>query len=232
MLWGEDSDKAAFQVPDDVVDLLFRIDCRELPVDHLYALSTGLLALLPWLESDPVAGLHEIFLAGSQNGWQRPDPRLGQKLRLSQRTRLALRVPKQRCDEARAQLSGAELDVGGHRLRIGDARLRPISALDTIFTRHLVLESGEADDEQAFLERVAGQLAADGITLRKALCGRTAVIETADTPIVTRSLLLAELSPEASVRLQQYGIGPLRHMGCGLFLPHKGIAPIASLKDD
>jgi len=35
--------------------------------------------------------------------------------------------------------------------------------------------------------------------------------------------MLAELTPEESVDIQQSGLGPHRHLGCGLFLPMKGI---------
>jgi hypothetical protein len=44
--------------------------------------------------------------------------------------------------------------------------------------------------------------------------------------------MLADLSAEESVRIQQEGIGPLRHMGCGIFIPHKGIDAVGKAEDD
>jgi hypothetical protein len=38
--------------------------------------------------------------------------------------------------------------------------------------------------------------------------------------------MVAELQAEQSVRLQQMGLGDGRTFGCGLFLPHKGIAAV------
>ena len=38
--------------------------------------------------------------------------------------------------------------------------------------------------------------------------------------------MVAELTPEHSIRLQQAGLGEGRKMGCGLFIPHKGIKPV------
>jgi CRISPR/Cas system CSM-associated protein Csm4 (group 5 of RAMP superfamily) len=35
--------------------------------------------------------------------------------------------------------------------------------------------------------------------------------------------MLASLTPDESLRLQQHGLGPHRTMGCGIFIPHKGI---------
>ncbi len=47
-----------------------------------------------------------------------------------------------------------------------------------------------------------------------------------DGPVHTRSLMVADLSPDQSVHLQQIGLGPGRNFGCGLFVPHKGIKPV------
>jgi CRISPR/Cas system CSM-associated protein Csm4 (group 5 of RAMP superfamily) len=47
-----------------------------------------------------------------------------------------------------------------------------------------------------------------------------------DGLVHTRSLMVAELEPEASLRLQRSGVGPERAMGCGLFIGHKDIAPV------
>jgi hypothetical protein len=39
-------------------------------------------------------------------------------------------------------------------------------------------------------------------------------------------LMIADLEIEESVRLQQSGLGPYRHLGCGVFIPHKDINEI------
>jgi len=44
--------------------------------------------------------------------------------------------------------------------------------------------------------------------------------------------MLAELSLEESVRLQQRGLGSHRSMGCGIFLPHKGISAVKNMEND
>jgi hypothetical protein len=46
-----------------------------------------------------------------------------------------------------------------------------------------------------------------------------------------KSVLLADLNATESIRLQQIGLGPHRVMGCGLFIPHKGIAAIHQQTD-
>lgn len=233
MFWQEDEKPTTFVVPDDVIDLVFDIQCRELPVDHASQLASALQSRLPELAEDERIGVHTVHLAGSQNGWERPDPALGQKLILSRRTKLKLRVPRERLDEVQAALDGAELDVGGHRLKVGSAKQKRLSSQGTIFARYVALEPGEDNDENAFLQRIVADLAARGIRVRKALCGKTAEIAGPDgLPIQTRSVMLADLSAQESVRLQQEGVGPLRHMGCGLFIPHKGIDAVKKADED
>ncbi len=232
MFWQEDEQTKAFTVPDDVIDLVFDIDCRELPVDHAHDLSVALGSLLPELLEDPRLGVHTVHLAGSQNGWERPDPKLGQKLILSRRTKLTLRVPAERIAQVQAALDGAELDIGGCPLKIGKSKQKKLSNQGTIFSRHVVLEPGEEDNENAFLRRIVSHLDERGIRVRKALCGRTAEVAGPQGPVKTRSIMLADLRAEESVRLQEEGIGPLREMGCGLFIPHKGIDAVKKAEDD
>ena len=232
MFWQEDERPTRFEVPDDVVDLVFDIQCRELPVDHQYDLANALSEHLPDLAEDQRLGVHSIHLAGSQNGWERPDPKLGQKLILSRRTKLMIRVPAESRERIQATLDGVEIEISGCPLKIGKSKLKKLSSQGTIFSRYVVLEAGEEADEHAFMHRVVGELADRGIRVKKALCGKTTAVDGPDGPVMTRSLMIADLGAEESVRLQQEGLGPLRHMGCGIFIPHKGIDAVKKPEDD
>lgn len=232
MFWEDDKKPKAFKVPDDIVDLVFDIDCRELPVDHAHDLAEAVRTHVPQLGDDARVGVHNIHLAGSQNGWERPDPTLGQHLILSRRTKLTIRVPQEQLEPVQQALDGAELDIAGCRMRIGKARQKKLSSQGTIFSRFVVLEDGEADDEHAFLKRIVAHLAGRGIKVTKALCGMAAEVQGPDGMLQTRSIMIADLSSEDSVRLQQEGIGPLRHMGCGIFIPHKGIEAVKESEDE
>jgi len=218
MFWQETHEEVR-AVPDDVVDIVYQIDCRALPVDHAWALSQAVRTVLPWLEEEPSAGVHPIHVANSGNGWMRPE-NAGELLCLSRRTRLVLRVPSQRVDTAQT-LVGRQLDVAGHALRVEKATLRPLSSITTIFSRYVV--SAEGLDETAFLQAALREMEALNVRPKKMLCGIEKVIATACQPVHTRSLMLAELTQQESVTLQQHGLGPLRYMGCGLFIPHRDI---------
>lgn len=227
MFWQEEkNDQSRYQVPDDVVDLTFGISCRALPVDHAWALSQAVLAELPWMKQEDGAGVHTVHVAESGNGWLRPD-HADDLLYLSHRTRLVLRLPKQRLEAARL-LSGKTLDVAGHPMRVENHRVRPLTAISTVFARYILSEAG---DENTFLEAMRRDLEHLGIKPRKMLCGIERTIATPERPLRTRSLMLADLAPEESVLLQQRGLGPGRRLGCGLFLPHKDIKHVAPVLD-
>lgn len=220
MYWKEHKAEDKSQVDDDVVDIVYDISCRELPVDHIYDLSVSLLNILPWLETEECAGVHAIHVAASGNGWIRPE-NADDILHLSRRTKLILRAPKHRLDDA-AELAGKTLVISGNDLTVNDlSAVKPLSTLTTIFSRYVVADDN--NNEEAFLEKIFNQLQQLGIKPKKMLCGRENLIKSANGTINTRSLMLAELEVEDSVKLQQHGLGPYRHMGCGLFIPHKGI---------
>ena len=230
MFWQDEDKTTPFQVPDTIVDLLFNIECREIPVDHAHALSRELKKALPEIEADERIAIHTIHVAGSQNGWERPAHSPDERLAVSRRTKLALRVPKERAGEISERLQGATLDLDGCRLTVGAAKERLLSRQGTVFSRYVACAADE--DEMHFLERVAGELAQLGIRVRKAMCGKTTQIHTPDGPLHTRSLMLADLSAEEAVKLQEKGLGPGRDMGLGIFLPHKGIDAVKKAGDE
>lgn len=232
MYWQEETQPAEYQVPDDVIDLVFDIQCRELPVDHAYALGHALTNALPTLKENNNVAIHNIHLAGSQNGWERPDPALGQKLIPSKRTKLSIRVPKQIKEQVSEALNGVSINIDGDQLTIGKAKSKSLSKQGTLFSRQIMLQEGEAENENAFLMRMVKELSTRGIKVKKALCGVTQTINTPEGMKPTRSLMLAELSPEEAIKLQQEGIGEHCHIGCGIFIPHKGIDAVKKQGDE
>lgn len=223
MFWSEETKKASFQVPDDVVDLVFKLDCKMLPLQHAYALSRAIRSVLGWVEEEERVGIHQIHVAESGNGWMRPEDPSNEVLHLSRRTRMSLRLPRERIEDAR-QLTGQTLDIDGYSLTVGEATIKPLSDLTTLFSRYVICDA-ESSEEQ-FLMDVAGQLQAMDIPVKKMMAGMQHVITTPEGDLTTRSVMVADLHKEHSVRLQQRGIGPGRQLGCGIFVPQKGIKPV------
>ncbi|MGB7931248.1 MAG: type I-MYXAN CRISPR-associated protein Cas6/Cmx6 [Gammaproteobacteria bacterium] len=222
MYWEERDNKKTVSWPDDVVDLVYPIACHTLPVDHSYALGQAVVQVLSWLPEEEGSGVHPIQVAISAHGWERPAG-ADDLLHLSKRTRLVLRVPRQRMEDAKA-LVGRELVVRGQTLIItGEPVVRPLQPNATLYSRNVALS---ADDEDGFLHMAAELLEKLDIPVRKMLPGKITVIDTPDGPLATRSLMLADLAAEESIHLQQRGLGPCRYFGCGLFIPYKGIKAV------
>ncbi len=222
--WTEDKgNQDHYVISDDVMDFVFSIKCKCLPYEHMYALYLALQQALPWLDDEDLAGIHPIYGAESGNGWQRPEGKLNELMYISHRQKLILRMPKTRQDDMQS-LVGQTLDVDSYSLALVRMETRLLSDMPTIFARFVV--SDGYLDETAFLEQAANHIQAMGIQIQKMLAGRERQIMTPAGTLHTRSLMLADLAPEESVRLQQRGLGTHRHLGCGLFLPQKGIKPV------
>ena len=224
MYWQDENDNPdTYQVPEDIVDIAFRVDCRTLPLDHAQALSTALHTALPWIAEEPELAIHSIHVAESGNGWMRPENTLNEVLHLSRRTRMRLRLPQQRIEEAQ-KLTGQILDIDGNQLKIGDSAIHKLSKQTTLFSRYVLGDNVE--DEAAFMQEAHKLLLSIGIQPKKMMTGLPHRISTANGDLQSRTLMLAELDIKDSVKLQQLGLGAGRKLGCGIFLPHKGIDPV------
>lgn len=221
MFWQEDEDKTLpYQAPDEVLDLSFAIRCKQLPIDHAWPLYSAIQTNLPWFADEPLAGLHTIHVAESGNGWLRPEDNEG-LLIPSRRTRLELRLPKKRLEQAKA-LSGQTLHLDNYPIEVGEPKEKDFSNAAVLFARAVL--SAENESEEQFLQRMANEvLALTQFKVKKMLCGRSHYVMTAEGPQLTRYLMIADLDNDTSIRLQQVGLGAGRHYGCGLFLPHKSI---------
>lgn len=221
MYWEDSAKSSPYKVPEEIVDLRFRLKCRCLPADHAFALETSLSAALPWLADEPSVGIYLMCGAESGNGWMRQsgDNAL---IYLSGRARLNLRLPQVRVRQA-MQLQGQALDFAGHRCEIGEGKPRLLSTHGTLYTRHLAPALG---NEEAFLENAAKMFGELDIKPLKMMPGLSRNIDTPQRKIDTRSLMIDGLTPGESVLVQQCGLGKWRRLGCGIFFPHKGIAAI------
>ncbi len=202
-------------------DVIFKIDCRQLPADHAAVLTEALCQQAPWLHKLDHCGVHPIHVAGSQNGWQRPEPDSDEPLILSKRTRLRIRVQNDHAQKLIDSLSETRHQISGYQLDINSARINPLRPCETLFSRYTVYSATHTQDENAFLQQVMDECSKLGYTPAKLLCGRSQIVSTAAGKVTTRSVLLADVPAEYSIALQDKGLGDFRLMGCGLMIPHK-----------
>lgn len=226
MFWQDDDKKDDISASEKVVDLHFKIDCKQIPTCHAWELSQALVQALPWIKDEPELGIHQIHGATSANGWERPPD--GELIHLSKRTRMQLRVPIARIKDS-SKLVGHTLDVAGHAVTVGKMSRKPIEPFATLFARYIVASAEMSEDD--FLQMVVTDLKSRGIQPRKLLCGMRHEFDANGKKIETRSLMIADLETASSVLLQETGVGPYRHLGCGIFVPHKGIKAVVETED-
>ncbi len=220
MFWQEDIKEEHFTLPDDVQDAVFNIHSKVLPIDHAYLLSQALLNELPWL-AEVNAGIHDISVADG-NGWEQ-DHESGFYYP-SKRSKLSIRIPKEKLDDIQS-LVGKTLNLDEYQIKIVKS-LEPklMSDMQIVFAKYVACV--ENDSEEAFLQTSFDQLQALGIQPKKMMAGLERKIHTPEGVIHTRSLMVADLRKSESVKLQEQGIGEHRLLGCGLFVPQKGIESV------
>jgi CRISPR-associated protein Cas6 len=227
MFWNQEEDKQAqYQVPDDVFDLVFRLRGTHLDIDHAYALSSALRAHLTDATCNQI-GVHGVRMAGSGNGWNRPE-QSDAELPLSRRARLAIRVHRDDSEEV-GRIMNQRLQIGRREITVGSSVMRKLSTIGTLYARAICCDREQSEID--FLTDVADLLKQMKIKVSKMICGRCGEIRTGDGTIFTRALMVADLEPEESVALQQRGLGEGRMLGCGLFVPHKGIDPVFDVQE-
>jgi CRISPR-associated endonuclease/helicase Cas3 len=134
-------------------------------------------------------------------------------------------------------LAGETLDVESHRVRIGTPRVEALVPASRV-TSSLVLiklarSIGQTVEPEGFLRAARRQLIVLGISAEPAIplvrrgphAGepRRRVLRVKDQTHAGYSMVVEALTAEESVRLQEAGIGGRRLMGCGLFMPQRGV---------
>jgi CRISPR-associated protein Cas6 len=204
----------AMQAP--MVDVTFALGGDLVPRGYRAALAAALTAVLPWLARTPGAAVHRLNLSAGGS-----DPAL-----LSHRTRLTLRLPRERLADA-AALCGARLDLDGHPLTVGpSAQARELHPFHTLYA-HLVADATpEGLDELAFQRHVEAELAARGWPCR-AIVGRRVSLE--GGRLHGAPVMLDRLSPEVAQAVMCRGLGAHALLGCGVFVAHRSAAAVGGV---
>lgn len=194
-----------------MIDAVFEIRGNALSRHYQHELWSALVARLPWLDSEPLAGLLEIRASLSDGVYLLP-----------RRARLGLRVPQARADDVMA-LAGRQLEVGAHPIAVGRGVTRALVPQPTLGAPFVVTG---ARDELEHQTRVAELLERIGLPQRF-ICGRMGESQgAAGETLRGAPVVLHQLRDEQSMRVQFEGLGPNRSLGFGLFVPRKLISGI------
>ncbi len=191
----------------EMIDVVFEISGGTLPVAYPYELWGELSRFIPQLGEHESVGVVPLRMAESKEG-----------MLLPKRAKLVLRLPLELA-EVVSGLTQKQLRVAGSELQLGACKTRPIQHYPTL---HAHLVTG-AEDEVAFVAEVESALAA--MEVRASLiCGQRHSLNDGEREIRGYSLVLHDLTPEGSLRVQYAGLGKERRFGCGIFVPYKVIS--------
>ena len=225
-MWQEKEEKRPIADNSDMAELSFSVDCKELPYDHAYELSSAILNLVPEIENDKRNAIQTLHGPMSGNGWVRPD---SENIPLSKRAKLIMRINKNQLNDIKG-IEGKEIMLFGNALKIGPSKVKNFLVVKDLFCRFVMSDHKTSEDD--FLNNIQNELKGLNINIRKALCGKSMVISFGKKTLYTRSLMIADLSKEESLKLQEEGVGDKKLYGCGIFLPHKSIDAVNNFKED
>lgn len=198
--------------PAQMVDLAFDLSGPIPAADHAFTLWDALTDYAPALGDSELAGVLPLRLPEQTND------------ALPRRTKLTLRIPAQLTEPLTLALSGEQLDLKGCLLQLGMGRVRPITPYPTIHAQQVASQ----DDEVKFMEAIRAQLEEMRIACNL-ICGLRRSVGDETRSIAGYSLVIHDLKPDTSLRLQYTGLGEARQYGCGIFVPYK---VISGLDDD
>jgi len=200
-----------------MIDLQFDLVGSTIPADNALLLARATQRILPWLADDPYAGIQLLKGAQTNSG--------DTAVHINRRAKLVLRIPQTRVADAET-LVGHTLDLNGHTLQVGKMKPRTFLPFSNIYA-HFV-DTGSGSEEQ-FVQDVMRELDGHFQVRCGFICGKQQTLQGPEGILHGYSLMLHDLPPHKSLRLQDEGMGHNRLLGCGIFIPHKSIAPVVSV---
>lgn len=200
----------------NIINLSFPVKGTYLPADHNYRLHGALCTEIPTLNKLEHFAVNTIAGRPDQHG----------KIQLLKGSRLLLRLPVEEIAQVYS-LAGKTLMIDGYSIQLGNPELQTLQPTDILSARLVTIKGYiEAD---TFLDAAQRQLntleiqANLGIPANdkgepKRLTLRITKPERSYT-IVGFSLVISDLSPDDSIKLQIRGLGGKRRIGCGVFNP-------------
>jgi CRISPR-associated protein Cas6 len=199
------------------VELSFGITGNTLPADHGYGLYSAIAHRCPTVHDQE--GISILTVAGERD--------YQGKILLSKGSQLKIRLPYvPEMIGSVLPLAGQTIKVGTHEIQLSIPQIFPLRAFEKLRSRIVTIKKFQ--DPEPFLEAVKRQMVAleiegnafipldnEGRPMRKA-------IKIKQYSVVGFSLAITNLSDEDSIKLQAYGLGGKRRMGCGVFTSFPG----------
>jgi CRISPR-associated protein Cas6 len=197
----------------EMIDMVFDLSGVTPPASYPFVLWTEMLELAPQLAAHEYTGILPLRLPPNSAGTL-----------LQKRAKLVIRLPVTVADQTGTRLSGQQIEVDGSKMKLGHGKKRPLQPYPTI---HAHIVAGNSD-EVLFMEDVKAEIGNMGIS-GNLICGKRSTLMGERQSIHGYSLVIHDLKPDASLKLQYAGLGSSHRFGCGIFIPYK---VISGLSDD
>ncbi len=187
------------------VELKFPVTGKTVPTDHGYALYGALSRLVPEIHEADWLAVETLPGTARGDGVTQLDPHAALRIRLPQ-DHVAQLLP----------LAGKPLELDGHRLRLGAPQIYLLRPAPQLYARLVTIKGFTEPD--TFLSAVCRKL--DELGMRgETTVGPRRVLRVGPHTVVGFALSIHDLSDEASLLLQERGLGGRRKMGGGFFHP-------------
>lgn len=206
------------------INVQFPVRGNKLPADHGYLLYSAI--------SKEKKNLHETDWLGIEMISGTPFEQ-GLIILPAREAKLNLRIPADKFGEV-IPLAGKQIDLEGHKMRLGIPTARPLAPASTLYSRIVTIRGFMETPE--FLQAAKRQLAELNVNSElefpaENVSRHRRIITIKDKKIVGFSLIVKNLSDEDSLKLQAYGIGGRRAMGCGIFNPIRKFSDIEGVNE-
>ncbi|MCG8366384.1 MAG: type I-MYXAN CRISPR-associated protein Cas6/Cmx6 [Pseudanabaenales cyanobacterium] len=198
-----------------LVELAFPVRGKSLPADHNYGLYSTLVGCVPALHQQTHFSLLTVAGFPDRQGEITLTPYSCFKIRVS-----VSQIPLV------YQLAGKQVDVGKHKIQIGIPKTTLLKPAPRLRSR-IVTIKGYMEPEPFLLaaQRQLDRLGVSGdlsIPINREGRPSRKTIKIKCFTVVGFTTAVSELSPADSLKLQTYGLGGKRSLGCGYFIPWKG----------
>lgn len=197
------------------VELCFPVRGRCLPADHNYALFAACVHVIPEIRQQTALSILTIPGFADKQG----------KILLTEQSCLRIRVPIPQISLI-YKLAGKSIRLGIHEIQIGIPEIYTLKPAKRLRSRIVVIKG--YSEPESFLNAAQRQLEnleilgklSIPVDKKGELSRKTLKVKR--YTIVGFTTEISELNDDDSLKLQQWGIGGKRHLGCGYFLPCKG----------
>ncbi|MDH4262789.1 MAG: type I-MYXAN CRISPR-associated protein Cas6/Cmx6 [Spirochaetia bacterium] len=196
------------------IEVKFKAIGKQIPADHGYLLYSALSRF-----DKKIHEMKDIAIAGISG---MPDS--SRNLHLSSASKLRIRLDHSDLPDV-INLAGKELQIGAEKIRLGLPLVSMLKPHRHLYSRLVTIKGFQESEE--FLASLQKQLDILQIKQTPMLFQRKSgetstnirkTLRIKNKEIVGFPVLITNLNPDESLRLQQVGLGGRRKMGCGTFV--------------